>query len=286
MALRIDGVEITDERIREEMQYHPAPSRNEAEKAARDALVVRTLLLAEARRLRLCEPTPIVDAANKLVEAPEEALIRTLIDAEVVASEPTEDDCRRHYEENPKSFRSPDLLQAAHILFAADPNDAAAMAKAKSRAEAALARLSEDPASFPELAREVSDCSSAEHGGDLGQVTRGSTIPEFETFLFALDPGQICPIPIKTRYGYHIARLDRRLDGRQLPYDAVKMRIMAYLRERSWQEAIRDYIGRLMSRANIEEAGSKGAVTERAAPMKTRQHAIALAACSSRRNAD
>jgi len=254
MTLHIDGIEISEERIREEMQYHPAASPDEARRQARNALLVRTLLLAEAKRADINEPAPIVDAASKLVEAPEEALIRALIDSKVSTPEPTEEDCRKHYAENPKSFRSPDLLQAAHILFAADPNDAAAMTKAKSRAEATLACLRDEPGKFPELAREVSDCSSGKNGGDLGQVTRGSTIPEFETFLFALEPGQICPIPIKTRYGYHIARLDQRLDGRQLPYEAVQTRIMTYLRERNWHEAVHDYIGGLMSRARIEEA--------------------------------
>ena len=259
MSLSVDGVEITEERIREEMQYHPASSPDEAREQARDALLVRTLLLAEAKRAGIRSASPIVDAASKLVEAPEEAMIRALIDSSVSAPEPTEEECRRYYAENPTSFRSPELLQAAHILFAADTSDAAAMANAKSQAEATLTRLREAPEKFPELAREVSDCSSAKNGGDLGQVTRGSTIPEFETFLFALEPGQICPIPIKTRYGYHIARLDRRLDGRQLPYEAVRMRIMAYLRERGWQIAVRDYIAGLVSRARIEKVDARSA---------------------------
>ncbi|MCL4764932.1 MAG: peptidylprolyl isomerase [Hyphomicrobiaceae bacterium] len=259
MPLRVDGIEISDERIREEMQYHPAPSLEDARRQARDALVVRSVLLAEARRIDFEAPAPIADPANKLVEAPEEALIRALVDSEVRAPEPSEEECRDYYAENPSSFRSPDLLQAAHILFAADPKDELAMAKARTRAEAALARLRADPGLFPKLARELSDCSSAKDGGGLGQITRGSTIPELETFLFALEPGQICPIPIRTRYGFHIARLDERLDGRQLPYEAVRNRIMVYLRERHWRQAVREYIGRLAARASIEEAEAEPA---------------------------
>ncbi len=252
MALRVNGVEIAEERIREEIQYHPAASAEDARQQAIDALIVRTVLLSEARRAGITVSDPLTDAANKLIEAPEEALIRALIDAEVKPAEPGEDECQAHYLENPERFRSPDLLQAAHILFAAAPEDRAAMAKAKARAEAALGQLRDAPKRFAELARELSDCSSREHGGDLGQITRGSTIPEFETFLFALEPGQICPVPIRTRYGYHIARLDRRLEGRPLPYESVRTRISAYLCERAWRQAVHDFIGRLMARATVE----------------------------------
>jgi len=253
MALRVNGVEITEERIREEMQYHPAPSPDDARREAVNALVVRTLLLSEVRRLGISAPRPLTDATKKLVEAPEEALIRALVDREIEVAEPSEEDCRAYYLENPQRFKSPDLLQAAHILFSANPNDRESMAKAKARAEAALKQLRDDSARFGELARELSDCSSREHGGDLGQITRGSTIPEFETFLFALEPGQICPVPIRTRYGYHVVRLNQRLNGRQLPYESVKDRIKAYLREKTWREAVHNYIARLKATAIIEE---------------------------------
>ena len=253
MPLRVDHHEIGEERVREEMQYHPASSPEEARRLACDALAVRWLLLDEADRLGIREPEPISDMTGKLVEAPEEARIRALIESQITVSPPADDDCHAYYRENGSRFRSPDLLQASHILFAADPKSEPAMAKAKLRAEAALASLQKEPSRFPELARELSDCSSGENGGDLGQVTRGSTIPELETFLFALEPGQICPVPVKTRYGYHIARLNERLDGRQLPFEALKPRIAAYLQERSWREAVRTYIARLISRAHIED---------------------------------
>lgn len=262
MPLRVDRVEIGEERIREEMQYHPASSPDEARRLACDALAVRSLLLDEAHRLGIPAPEPIADMSGKLVEAPEEARIRALIEAETSVAPPSDEECRAYYDENGSRFRSPDLLRASHILFAADPKNEAAMGKAKSRAEAALASLRKDPDRFPELARELSDCSSKENGGDLGQVTRGSTIPEFETFLFALEPGQICPVPIRTRYGYHVALLNNRLDGRQLPFDAVQSRIIAYLQERKWREAVHAYIARLVSGAHIEDVQPQSGANE------------------------
>lgn len=253
MSLSVNGIEIGEDRIREEMQYHPAPSPDEARKAAETALIVRTLLLSEAHRAGFdAVVVPLRDDASNLVEAPDEAAIRTLIERRIAAPEPSDAECRAYYEATPQSFRSPDLLQAAHILVGARSDDKAGLATAKQKAEAALARLNEKPELFGDLARELSDCTSRAHGGDLGQVTRGSTVPEFETFLFALEPGQICPLPVRTRYGYHIIRLDQRLDGRALPYEAVRNRISTYLRERQWQEAVRAYISDLMVEADVK----------------------------------
>ena len=131
MALAVDGIEIGEDRIREEMQYHPAASPQAAREAAENALLVRTLLLAEARRLGITAVEPLREERSRLVEAPEEALIRTLVEREVRSREPSEEECRACYEASPASFRSPVLLQAAHILFAAKVGDEAAMAAAR-----------------------------------------------------------------------------------------------------------------------------------------------------------
>jgi parvulin-like peptidyl-prolyl isomerase len=104
-----------------------------------------------------------------------------------------------------------DLLEAAHMLFPAAPDDAEATARAKQHAAAALTEVLAAPQRFSDLARELSACSSAAQGG---QITRGQTVPEFETFLFNLEPGQIWPVPVKTRFGHDVLRLDRRIDGR------------------------------------------------------------------------
>jgi parvulin-like peptidyl-prolyl isomerase len=89
----------------------------------------------------------------------------------------------------------------------------------------ALAQALEQPQRFAELAQQLCACPSAAQGGNLGQISRGQTVPELETFLFNLEPGQICPVPVKTRLGYHVVRLDRRIEGRQLPFGAVRERI-------------------------------------------------------------
>ena len=104
--------------------------------------------------------------------------------------------CRRYYENNRRRFRSPDLYEAQHILIAADPEDAEARQAALLKAETLLADIVREPSRFEALAREHSDCPSKEAGGHLGQVTRGSTVPEFETYLCSLDEGETCSAPV------------------------------------------------------------------------------------------
>ena len=85
-----------------------------------------------------------------------------------------------------------------------------------------------------DLARELSDCPSGTQGGNLGQVSRGSTVPELETFLYNLEDGQLCPVAVESRYGFHVVRLDRKLPGRDLPFETVAARIAACTLDR-WQ---------------------------------------------------
>ena len=117
------------------------------------------------------------------------------------------------------------------------------------------------PERFSELARARSACPSAAQGGNLGQITRGQTVPEFETFLFNLEPGQICPVPVKTRFGYHVLRLDRRIEGRQLPFEVVRDRIAEYLREHVWRRAVSQYLQLLVGQAEIRGIELNGAST-------------------------
>jgi peptidyl-prolyl cis-trans isomerase C len=248
----VNGAEISDHAINAELQYHPAGSVEGARKSAARALVLRELLLQAARRRGIEQPDALEHADNMDErETPDEALIRTLLAREVETPEPDEATCRRFYDNNLQRFRSPDLFEAAHILFPADPQDAEASAGAKQRAASALAQALERPERFAALAQQLSACPSGAQGGNLGQITRGQTVPEFETFLFNLEPGQICPVPAKTRFGYHVLRLDRRVDGRQLPFDVVSDKIAGYLREHVWRRAVSQYLRLLVGQAEI-----------------------------------
>jgi peptidyl-prolyl cis-trans isomerase C len=238
MEISINGTVIAERDIARETQHHPAPSLASARKKAARALAVRTLLLQQADRLG-------VRAGS------DEDRIAALIEGEVKTPSADETACRRYYEANRARFRSADLFEARHILLLVNPDDPAAAGTVKSRAEGVIAILRDHPQKFAELAREHSACPSGKQGGNLGQITRGSTVPEVETFLLQLEPRQLCPVPIRSRYGYHVLRLERRVEGRQLPFEAVRENIAAYLEERVWRQAVRQYIRILAAAAEI-----------------------------------
>ncbi|TCZ57336.1 peptidylprolyl isomerase [Roseicella aquatilis] len=220
------------------MQHHPATSRDAAWQAAAQSLVVRQLLLAEAAR-------------QGHGGADEEGAVDALIGAEVRVPEADEATCQRWFSANRARLRSPEVWQARHILLAADPEDAALRAAAEAEAAALIAELRADPDRFPALVAR-SACPSRGEGGDLGLIEPGTTVPEFEAALRALRPGELHPAPVATRYGYHVVQLLRHEPGHDLPFEAVRARIAAWLREASFRAAVRQYIQVLAGRARIE----------------------------------
>jgi peptidyl-prolyl cis-trans isomerase C len=249
-AVSVNGVEIPAAAIAAEMQYHPAASREASLQSAARALAIRSLLLARAQELGL-KPAPRLDETGKR-ETSEEALIRQLLECEVKLPEADEESCARYYLNNRERFKSPDIFEASHILFSAARGDVQGYAKAVSQAEAVIRALKRDPAAFGELARQFSSCPSAAQDGNLGQIVRGQTTPEFETFLLSLEEGQLCPVPVKTRYGVHVLKLERRIAGKPLPFEAVKERIAAFLSEAVWRSAVAQYIGFLVAGADMD----------------------------------
>ena len=255
MSIRVNDTPITEQAIAAEMQFHPAATREQAWQEAATALAIRTLLRDEATRLAIEVDAPEAD------EGEEEALIRSLLARELHVPQPDEATCRRYHAANRARFRSPDVYEAAHILFPAPPEDEAARAKAKQAAEAVLAELRDTPRRFAELARAHSACSSAANGGLLGQQSRGDLVPEIETFIMALEAGQICPVPVMSRYGAHVLRLDHRVDGVDLPYEAVAETVSRHLATQSWQRAVSQYLRVLAGRARVEGIALSGATT-------------------------
>jgi peptidyl-prolyl cis-trans isomerase C len=257
VAVSVNGVAIARDAIQREMQHHPAQRPIAAWQQAARALVIRELLLQRARRVGVT-PEPLRDAAGRR-ETDDEAIMRALVEREVTVPEPDEETCRRYYARNQGRFRSPNIYEAAHILFAAPPADRAAYAQARADAAAVLTTLQDNPDCFATLARAYSRCPSAAQGGNLGQITRGQTTPEFEQALLALAPGELCAEPVATRYGFHVIRLDRKHEGQTLPYETVADRIADYLRESVRRRAAAQYIARLISAAQIEGVELAGA---------------------------
>lgn len=240
MILTINGVAIAPEAIEREAQYF-----SEAEQpsdAARRALAVRELMLQRARDLGM--------AATGSDRESEVSLVERLLEAEVATPAPTDAECRRHYETHPEQYTAGELLEASHVLIAVTPG--ARVVLLRTRAESLLAELRANPALFAERARELSNCPSGQHGGNLGQFGRGQMVPEFDKAVFGTSATGVLPTLVQTRYGFHVVLIERRLPGRKLTFDQVRETIAASLTERVQARALAQYVRVLAAEADVE----------------------------------
>lgn len=251
--ISVNGVTVAPESMAREIQYHPAPSRDEALYLACRALVIRELLRQRISALGI----RVTPAAG---ESEEEAATRALMRREVPMPQADEQTCRDYYARNRERFASAPLVMARHILLACPPEDAEERSRTREQAEALLAELRATPERFAALVLAHSACPSREQGGMLGQISKGQTVPEFERQLLRLPIG-IAPRPLESRYGFHLVAVEQRIEGRQLPYEAVTEAIRSELDQRVWQVAVAQYLRYLVGAAEIQGIHLEGAET-------------------------
>jgi len=215
------------------------------------AAAVRELLRQRAVAAGLAAAEATGDEAD--------AAIERLLEKEIATPEPGEDECRRYYDAHPAEFASGELAFARHILFQVTPG--APVPAIRAKAELTLAELAKDSSRFEQLARELSNCPSGQHGGNLGQLGRGETVPEFEQALFNGAYTGLYPQLVKTRFGFHVLAVDRREPGRQIPFDAARERIAQRLRERVTTRALQQYVSVLAGQAAVRGVDLNAAAT-------------------------
>jgi peptidyl-prolyl cis-trans isomerase C len=198
------------------------------------------------------------------METDSDALVRTLLERAVQPEPPSEEECRRVYEAESRKFRTPALFEASHILIEVTGDDPADWARAESQARLIATEVGDSRESFTAAAREFSNCPSARQDGSLGQIRRGELAPVLQHALESLQPGTTARDPIRSRFGWHVLRLERRMEGRQLPFEIVRAKIADMLEARAWVMASGHYIAELARGASIEgidlappEAGSR-----------------------------
>jgi peptidyl-prolyl cis-trans isomerase C len=245
----VNGVAIQETEIAQEAQNHSAASGAEARAAAARALVIRELLLQRAREVGLA-PASVRDESG-CEETADESLVRQLLELEAPAQTPTEQECRRVYAISAQRFRIPELYEAAHILIAPADAGAAAWADAEAQARRLIGEIATS-GEFARLAAAWSACPSATQGGAFGQLRRGDLAPELEEVLLALPEGAVAPMPIRTRYGWHVVRLERRTPAKIAPFEAVRELIRAALQARASVAASAKYLRTLAAGAEIE----------------------------------
>lgn len=137
----------------------------------------------------------------------------------------SETEIELYYTQNQYRFENPERYQTRHILFSTTEKSEEETEEVRKKAEEVLQQI-RDGGDFEALAAEHSeDPANAASGGDLGWVTEGTMVPEFEQAMFALEVGELSPDPVKTPFGYHLLRVDAKDAGSVKPLEEVRDRI-------------------------------------------------------------
>ena len=245
-SMRINGIEFDGETIAAESTYH-AHALDPLD-AARRALAVRELLRQRAGELGLIRESEPFD----------DQTIDTLLERELThVPDADREACERYYERHVMRFRRNEIVYASHILFAV--TSGVPLVPMRRRAEAVLAGVLAQPGTFEAVAREMSNCPSAEVGGSLGQLMRRDVVPEFAAAVFDTQETGVLRRLVNTRFGFHIVRADRRVQGNTIPFAEVADEIAAFLSEQVRRNAMRQYLSILAGGARLEGVDLGGA---------------------------
>lgn len=155
-------------------------------------------------------------------------------------------DLQKIYEENREQFRVQPRAEIRHILVATE-------------AEAVeIAAALSGGADWTKLAEERSlDPGTAPAGGYVGWVNPKAILPELDAVVFDLEIGTVSP-PIQTRAGWHLLSVVRRQAGSDLPFEAVRERILEKEIQRlrlvelaRWNELLRERVAWSFRKENL-----------------------------------
>ena len=141
----------------------------------------------------------------------------------------SEDDERADYNAHIDLYRVEDRVHVAHILFKTVGKTDAEVEEIRKKAEDVLQKVKHG-GDFAALAKQYSDDTSKDSGGDIGWIARGQTVPEFEQAAFTLQPGTTSDL-VKTQYGFHIIHVLERQVARTKTFDEVRPQIEGDLQE-------------------------------------------------------
>lgn len=199
----------------------------------RDALVVAELLAQEAQRSGL-DKNPRITA---LIEFQRKELLGRAVLEEYLQKNPISEEVVRAEYDKAKERAGSSEYRVRHILVPSEKE-----------ARDIIARIKTRKAKFEDLARRHSQDPSAENGGDLGWVAPAGLVSEFAEAMSKLKKGQLGDNPVRTRFGWHVIRLDD-IRTLQFPsYEEARERIVQQLQ----QIAVRNYVRELSSTAKVE----------------------------------
>lgn len=126
-----------------------------------------------------------------------------------------------YYDSNLDNFKTPKTVEARHILLKVLPEDKPEAVEAKRKKGLEILKKARDGADFAELAKQYSEGPSKDVGGKIGPFKKEDMVAPFAEEAFSMDPGEISE-PVKTRFGWHIIKVEKINDADIIPFEAAK----------------------------------------------------------------
>ena len=195
------------------------------------AFLIDMKIVAKAAEAKKIEDRD--DFKTRLAFARNRLLMDNLLAVEGKAAT-TDEAMKKVYDDASKQITGEQEVHARHILVETEDEAKAVEAELKKGAD------------FAELAKKKSKDPGASDGGDLGFFTKEQMVPEFSAVAFALEPGKISD-PVKTKFGWHIIKVEEKRNRKAPDFDQVKSQIETYVT----RKAQADYVAKLREAANI-----------------------------------
>jgi len=216
VRLVTDGVAASPEEVEQEYRR-----RNERVKI--EYAVFRPTLLEARITPSEADLSAYFEAKKAQYQVPERRAIRyVLLDPTQLRQRvsATEEELRAYYIQHTDIYRVQDRARVSHVLFKTVGKSEAEVEEIRRKAEETL-RKAKRGAKFEDLAKQYSEDTTKDAGGDLGWIITGQTVPEFERVAFSLPKGSISDL-VKTQYGFHIIKVVDRETARTKPLDEVR----------------------------------------------------------------
>ncbi len=220
-----DGVTASDDEVREEF-------RRENEKVKLDYVLIKPEDLLSKVEVSDADLVAYFEKNKAQYVVPERRTVdyALLSLAQLRQRSPiSDDDVKLYYQSHIDQYKLEDRAHVAHILFKTVGMTDAEAAEVKKKADDVLSKAKHG-GNFADLAKQYSEDTSKDKGGDLGWIVRGQTVPEFEAAAFSLPKGSISDL-VKTQYGFHIIQVIDREAARTQTLDEVKATIVNQLQQ-------------------------------------------------------
>jgi len=149
-----------------------------------------------------------------------------------------------------RSRNSPTVIEQTrlrHILVKV--NETTSNDDAKVKVERIRERIAQG-AKFEDQAKANSEDASAAKGGDLGWVSPGDTVPDFERAMNALQPGELSAA-VRTPFGWHLIQVQERR-SQDVTKEKAREQARVALRQRKSEEAFQDWVRQMRDRSYVE----------------------------------